>query len=279
MRTESYNSRLCSRRMRTARHAYFAGFSPDALAILSEATLLAYKSQAYLGMDEGFFWAAIRCIERGEARCDILRLFDSQSIEREYKAIIRKFDSPRSMAQVELHQFYNSLTVLAHRCRPDEPAALPCFGVVTSGMVLAAIIAKFDFCHAANVPLRRAGIDVRHAFEVLRSPGGFQAGESVIRRGQLPPDRLALHTRASEMAAFIGSWIITSTIANAAVYQLDLPRESGSDVSIRKQWAELIRHARSHVNSDGCCFLLSFPGPHPWTAAAASILRLDAIPE
>src|SRR5258706_14089537 len=137
-------------------------------------------------------------------------------------------------------------------------------------MVLAAIIAKFDFSHGANLPLRAVGIDLREAFATLRGPGGFQPHESLTRRGLIPADHLALYKRASDLAAFIGSLIITSAIANTAAHQLRSP-STGRDPLVRTQRADLIHRARDHVSGDGCCFLVAFPGPHPWTASAASI--------
>jgi hypothetical protein len=269
---------LCSRRMRRASQPYFALFSSDAMALLSEGTLLSYKTQTYLSEGFGLIWAAIRCVERGEARCEILRPLESALVERDYVRIIRKFETPRSITQVERHQFYNPIVVLPPRCRPDEPHRLECSHSITAGALLAAILAKFEFEHATNVPFWDAGIDPREAFEALKAPDGFVAHESLIRRGMIPRERAPLYQLASEMAEFIGSWIITSAIAKAAALRLLRQADESNKACIRSQWADLIRRAREHVSGDGCCFLISFPGPHPWTAWAAPILGLEPPP-
>ncbi|HEV8378026.1 MAG TPA: hypothetical protein VGP99_04190 [Tepidisphaeraceae bacterium] len=264
--------------MPTTRHAYFAGFTPDALALLSEATLLAYKTQSYQSISNGFLWAAVRAVERGEATCQLLRPLDSTSVEEHYKSSRLPFDAPRSLLQVEDHQFYNSLEVLRHRTAPNEPISLPTFGPITSATILAAIIGKYDFSHDANIPLWEFGIEPRHAYERLSHPGSFEPHEFLICRGQIPPTHLPLYTLASQRAAFVGTWIITSTIAQFAAQQLNYHCTDHDNSSIRNHWATLIRHARQHASGDHCCYLLSFPGPHPWTAAAAPILGLESPP-
>src|SRR5947209_7180619 len=161
MKGNLHTSTRCSPKMRTTRHAYFGGFTPDALALVSDATLLALKTQTCQSISNGFLWAAVRAVERGEATCQLLRPLNSSFVEDQYRSSRRPFDPPYSLEEVEEYQFYNSLEVLRHHCAPDEPAALPHSGPVTSAMIMAAIIAKYDFVHDSNLALWDCGIDPR----------------------------------------------------------------------------------------------------------------------
>ena len=269
----------CHPQMPAVKEAYCALFTPETFALLGEASALEFKLGAMAGIESGFIWATIRSIERCEAHSPALSGLRSEEIEKCYAKLCRRFPHEFTAERLERCHGMNLLSVLPPRCRPiDRPLD---FGQpVTPGVVLAEIIAQFDYLHGANLPLRDAGIDLRQVCETLRRPDGFVGGEALIRRGTIPPERQALYQRACEKAAFVGTWLVRDFHVAAAAKDLGLLGEFGSRAdALLEQWDEEVTFARDQVTGAGCVFLCAFPGPRPWLPSACAWLGVGSVTE
>lgn len=272
------NHATCHPAMPQVRDAYFAAFDPAALALICEATLLEPKLSAMAGVECGIIWAAVRAIERGEGRCSALAGLTSRQIEDSYRAVFRKITPPRSVEHSEHAHGMNMLVVLPPRCKPDE-SRLDYRSPVTPGVLLAEIIAKFDYEHAANIPIHEKGLDVREVCRALGSPDGFVPGDVLRDRGTVPAAKQRLYERACEKAAFVGTWLVRDVHIAAGAAEMGMPLAT-PDVfeNLLGRWEDEVTDAQDHVAEGGYVFLCSFPGPRPWTPSACRFLEIPFPP-
>jgi len=159
--------------------AYFAAFSPATLALICEANLLEQKLEVMAGVESGLLWAAIGALERCEAQCPVLAGITSKLVEESYGALFRTIPAS-CLADVERRHGMNLFAVLPPRCKPNE-RHLDFRKPVTPGILLAEIIAKFDFRHGANLPLREQGMDMQQVCQ------GLSPNYSAAPARQRPP--------------------------------------------------------------------------------------------
>ena len=267
----------CHPQMPAVKEAYCAMFTPPTLALLCEGAALEFRLGTMAGIEDGFIWAAVRAIERNEGDCPALSSLRSHEMEKCYAKLYRRLPHDVTAQRIEKAQGMNLLSGLPPRCRPtDRP--LEFRQPLTPGMLLAEIMAQFDYMHAVNLPLRQLGIDVQKVCEALQGPEGFVAGEALIRRGTVPSAQEPLYHKACEKAAFVGAWLVRDLHVAAAAKDLGLLGEFGSRAdALLEEWDKEVAFARDHVSGAGCVFLCAFPGPRPWLASACGWLGVGSV--
>jgi hypothetical protein len=257
--------------------AIFECFEPAALALITEATLLAHKVRRMVSIECGILWAAQRSIERGDARGTALGTISSGFLEREYASWFREYGGSVNDARIELELGFNGPYVLPHRTPPDQET-LSWQQPVSAARLLATIIAWSNFEMIVNAPFRSASIDPRDVRAALLTADGFVPAKGLTNRGTIPDGRTADVRRANELAESVGSWLVTTSMAEYAVSRDAPTRGEAGKSAARKAWREHVRIATAHVESGGCVFLCAFPGPRPWSARSAGVLGLPSPP-
>jgi hypothetical protein len=261
----------CSRQMPRVSHRYFAHLEPEALALITEASSLQHRLRHMVSIECGILWAAIRCLERGDAKSDAFGSVDSATIEEEYKRWFRPFSDVVTDEDIEHYQTYNALYTLPYRTPPGEQV-LQWEEPVSAAKLLSAIIERCNFEMVVTAPFGGRQRDPQAIHAELSHPGSFVATESLRQRGIWPTRLKPLIERAAQKASYIGSWLITEVIAVSAMADWDetqghLPQDAD------QRWTWEVEAATEHIELPGCVMLLSFPGPRPWTSRAASVFE------
>jgi|SRR6185437_6074206 len=216
----------CHENMPVISEPYFSHFTPAALALICEASLLELKLGRMTGIECGTIWASVRSIERGESKCPSLDCLSSTEIEASYSGLYRKLPREYSDTECEHHHGMNLLLVLPPRCEPNA-RRLDFRRPVTPGILLAEIMAKFDFKHGTNFPLWEKSLNVPEICESLMIASGFSAGPALCARGTIPENKRALYDCACEKAAFVGTWLVRDIHLAAAADELECHNEIG----------------------------------------------------
>jgi hypothetical protein len=249
-------------------NCFFAHFTPDALALIADGTALEQHLQRMVPIDCGIVWAAARAIERGEASATELARLSSSDAENTCRQFIRPYHESCDPSEIELQQSYNAPGILPYRCPPGENP-LDWKSPVSAADLIRAVISRYNFENLVVEILRRNKIDPRVAAESLRDSSGFRSGDSLRARGTIPPASQELYRRSNALAAFVGSWLITRAIAMSAANRAG---QNADALTACDNWEYVVAEAKAHVEREGCKFLVSFPGPRPWSARAAKML-------
>jgi len=259
----------CDERIPAVSGAYFASFTPEALALVCEAALLQHKLGVMAGIEMGLFWAGVRAIEREEARCEALSSLTSAAIEASYSRVLRRLPGDITWERAELNHGLNLLSVLPPRLRPGA-RSLDFRREVTAGILLAEVIAMFDFKHGTNLPLEEQGLDPREVYAALVAPDGFAAERGLVARGIIPPDKQALYEAACSKAAYTGAWLLRDIHVAAARLDNDVQLAEEECVSGNARWQREIEFVTNQLHEGGCVPFVAFPGPRPWLPSACA---------
>lgn len=254
----------CSDVLPRSRERYFENFHPEALELITRATTLRHSLRKMISIECAVIWAAVLAVERHEAESHLLRRLTGDGVVREYSEWFLDYSNDVVDPIIERDAVY----LLPHRCLPTEKA-LDWGHIVTPSAFLAALIAKHNFEMVTCSPFRRAGIRPEEAYQVLSS-GDFFFNRQVAKTTNTERESTLLEERAS----YLGSWLISSSIAKAVAIELE-PSARNCILPIQvARWEDEVRVARSHARRAGCCFLHSFPGPRPWTERAKIVWNL-----
>ncbi|HTW95515.1 MAG TPA: hypothetical protein VMD30_12010 [Tepidisphaeraceae bacterium] len=248
--------------------AFFAQLDASSFALLSEATRLPHIINRFSCIEDGLIWAAVRAEHAGLVSGTPFRTFLPSDVERIYQDWYKPNKTQWTHAKVEYYQSYNCLGVLPHRCLPGR-CPLDWARPISAEQLLAGIIEEENYEMTVNAPFWENKVDPRQIAGELRGSTAFSTSPALQVRGTIQPEQKLLYAECIERAQYAGSWLITDLIAKASAMAsglLEVDDETALD------WAEYVKGAKHHVEHEKCCYLKSFPGPRPWTAAAASLL-------
>ncbi|MHC4561608.1 MAG: HEAT repeat domain-containing protein [Planctomycetota bacterium] len=282
--------------------AIFANFAPESFALMCESMGLAYKTDSWTFADSGFVWAARRAVERGEATCAVLtdHGLSSRQIEEgradSWYSYRKRHEEPNlRMETIEADHWWRCPQFMpSTRYSQESPVDIK--RQVLPNHIVWSVLARSEFGWASrffrddleeiqkqqpeNANEKRKWISNRYRAlcEPLTATDAFVAGDTLVARGVIPPDKQELYERACRKAAFVGSYWLRRRHVDAAAIEMGVYEKSPQDrADALELWQAHVDYIQQRAEENGENFgFLCFPGPRPWMPSAAEALGLDS---